>query len=313
MPESLPQELIKQDTVLINRHDALDWYQGLDFFDSDDLTFAWQYRHIKPTQDFLVNPTGRSLSLAYRYTKTSIADSLAQVTSTDGTPRDFFVPDRKPLTVNEYIATYNEHIGLPFNNRLSFRFLGAYRNVRLKPSFDADGGFFEGRFYWPLRYYIGGRNFLSGYPYFTKSGSKLFYARTSYSFPLFRRVNMSFLNFTFAKIYAEIFAETAAVGNFDEMHLDKLERNDFLSDVGGEVRLEMFTSYRIPMRVFFQVAHPLNRSRLQREEARADGLSPDDPDAPKKIDRFRFYFGLGFFPGDLLAGGRDIDKPNFLR
>ncbi|MFP6642659.1 MAG: hypothetical protein VCF24_03720 [Candidatus Latescibacterota bacterium] len=310
---SLPLELIKQDTVLINRHDAFDWYQSLDFFDSNDLTFAWQYRHIKPTADFLVNPTGRSLSIAYRYTKTTIADSLAQVTSADGTPIDFFVPHRQPLTLNEYVGTYNEHIGLPFNNRLSFRFLGAYRNVRLKPGFDADGGFFEGRFYWPLRYYIGGHNFLSGYPYFTKSGSKLFYARTSYSFPVFRRVNMSFFNFTFAKLYAELFAETGAVGNFDEMSLNEFEPNDFLSDVGGELRLEVFTSYRIPMRVFFQVAHPLNRSRLQREEARADGLAPDDPDAPKKIDRLRFYFGLGFFPGDLLAGGRDIETPHVLR
>ena len=97
------------------------------------------------------------------------------------------------------------------------------------------------------------------------------------------------------------------------MSLNEFEPNDFLSDVGGELRLEVFTSYRIPMRVFFQVAHPLNRSRLQREEARADGLAPDDPDAPKKIDRLRFYFGLGFFPGDLLAGGRDIETPHVLR
>jgi len=302
---SLPQELIRQDTLLIDRSSAFDWYQGLDFFDSDDLTLAWQYRHLKPTADLLVNPTGRSLSIAYRYMKTTVADSLAQLTPTDGTPRDFFGGDSQPLTVNEYVASYNEHIGLPFNNRVSFRFLGAYRNLQLKQGFNPDGGFFEGRFYWPLRYYIGGHNFLSGYPYFTKSGSKLFYARTSYSFPVFRRVNMSFLNFTFAKLYAEVFAETGAVGNFADTSLDEFEPNDFLSDVGGELRLEMFTNYRVPLRAFFQIAHPLNRSRLQREEALADGLLPNDPDAPKKIDRFRFYFGLGFFPGDLLSGGHD--------
>ncbi|HJP31143.1 MAG TPA: hypothetical protein QGF95_11375 [Candidatus Latescibacteria bacterium] len=309
---SLPAELMRQDTLLIDRGSAFDWYQGLDFYDSDDLTFAWQYRNMKPTADFLLNPTGRSFSFAYRYMKTTVADSLAQVASTDGTPRNFFGRDPQPLTVNEYVASYNEHIGLPYNNKVSFRFLGAYRNLQLKPGFDPDSGFFEGRFYWPLRYYIGGHNFLSGYPYFTKSGSKLFYARTAYSFPVFRRVNMSFLNFTFAKLYAEVFAETGAVGNFDEASLDEFEPNDLLSDVGGELRLEMFTSYRIPLRAFFQVAHPLNRSRLQREEAREAGLSPDDPDAPRKIDRLRFYFGLGFFPGDLLAGGHDIVRAGLL-
>jgi Tol biopolymer transport system component len=307
---SLPPALIKQDTTQISRRDALEFYQGLDFFDSDDLTVAWQYRKMKPTADFLINPTGRSFSIAYRYIKATVADSLAELTPVaDGRPSNFFGRDPQPLTVNEYIASYNEHIGLPYNNRLSFRFLGAFKNLQLKDGFNPDGGFFEGRFYWPLRYYIGGHNLLSGYPYFTQSGSKLFYARTSYSFPVIRRVNMGFLNFTFAKLYAEVFAETGAVGNFDETNLDEFEPNDFLSDVGAELRLEMFTSYRIPLRAFFQVAHPLNRSRLQRDEAREAGVAPNDPDAPKKIDRLRFYFGLGFFPGDLLAGGRDISRP----
>ncbi len=305
---SLPQDLIRQDVAQIERSNAFDWYQGLDFFDADDLTLAWQYRRIKPTADFMVNATGRSASFAYRYMKVTVADSLAQLTSADGSPRNFFGRDPQALTVNEYIASYNENVGLPFNNRVSFRFLGAYRNLPLKPGFDPDGGFFEGRFYWPLRYYIGGHNFLSGYPYFTRSGSKLFYARTAYSFPVFRRMDTRFLNFTFAKLYAEAFAEIGAVGNFDEANLDDFEANDFLADVGGELRLEMFTSYRIPLRAFFQIAHPLNRSRLQRQQARAEGLSPDDPDAPKKIDRLRYYFGLGFFPGDLLASGRDITR-----
>lgn len=308
----LPQELIRRDTLLIRRDSAFEWYQGLDFFDSDDLTFAWQYRNMKPTADAMVNPTGRSLSISYRYIKATVADSLAQLAPSDGTPVDFFAPDRKPLTVNEYVASYNEHIGLPYNNKVSFRFLGAYRNLRLKPSFDPDAGFFEGRYYWPLRYYIGGQNFLSGYPYFTKSGSKLFYARVGYSFPLVRRIDMRFLNFTFGKLYAEGFAETGAVGNFESMSLDEFEPKDFLSDIGGELRLEMFTNYRIPLRAFFQVAHPLNRDRLQREEARAQGLAPDDPNAPAKIDRLRFYFGLGFFPGDLLAGGRDPARMRIL-
>ena len=86
------------------------------------------------------------------------------------------------MRVNEYIAAYNERIKLPFDNSLNIELIGAYKNVRLKPRFVEDGGFFEGRFYWPLRYYIGGRNFLSGYPYFTDSGTKLLYARVGYGF-----------------------------------------------------------------------------------------------------------------------------------
>ena len=116
------------------------------------------------------------------------------------------------LRVNEYVAAYNERIGLPFDNSLNIELIGAYKNIRLKPRFIEDGGFLEGRYYWPLRYYIGGRNFLSGYPYFTDSGSKLLYARIGYGFPIFKRISSRFINFNFSKLYGELFAEAGGGG-----------------------------------------------------------------------------------------------------
>ena len=66
--------------------------------------------------------------------------------------------------------------------------------------------------------------------------------------------------------------------------------------------MRLFTFYRIPMGVFFQVAHPLNRNReleprLRAWEESQAGLPPDqrsDEGRPEKIDKLRFYFGLGF-------------------
>jgi hypothetical protein len=110
-------------------------------------------------------------------------------------------------------------------------------------------------------------------------------------------------------MYAEVFAEAGAVGNFSSIEFSNFDTDDFLTDIGGELRMEMFTNYRLPMRVFFQVAHPLNRTRLQRLEAEELGLAVDDPDAPDKIDRLRFYFGFGFFPQDLLGVVHQIAQP----
>ena len=45
----------------------------------------------------------------------------------------------------------------------------------------------------------------------------------------------------------------------------------FLTNVGGELRLQLFTFYRIPMFAYFQVAHPLNRDRVSSDR----GRSPD--------------------------------------
>ena len=279
--EILDPALLGQDTLLVDSQDPLGFYNEVDFFSTHLLSLSWNYRKFNPTADQMINPSGRALALVYRYMLPTIADSLAQQTPTDGVPRDQFVGVNRRLRVNEYVASYTERIGLPFNNSLNISILGAYKNIQLKPSFSEDGGFFEGRFYWPLRYYIGGRNFLSGYPYFTDSGSKLLYARVGYGFPVLQRLSSRFINFNFSKLYAEIFAEAGAVGNFSRFEDVDFNTDKFLTDVGGELRMQMFTFYRIPMFAFFQVAHPLNRDRVV--------LNPGEP----QIDKFRYYFGFG--------------------
>ena len=267
---ALPPELVDQDTLLIGPDDPHTWYRGLDFFDAHDLSLVWRHRHLKPTKDYLVNPTGRAATLVYRYRKASVVDSLYEQASLVDVPLDIFTGKRRPVTLNEYVFQYTERIGLPFYNRLSLEVLGAFHNYRVKPGFVPGGGPFEGRFYWPLRYYIGGRNLLSGYPYFFRSGSKMLYGRAGYSFPIMRRMDARFLNFTFAKAYAEVFAETGRVSNASSLSLSQLDldpRNvvhdflrvleeDYLSDVGAELNLELFTNYRIPLRAYVQVAPP---------------------------------------------------------
>ncbi len=271
--------LLGQDTTIVNPDDPMKFYNEVDFYSAHTLSLGWNYRLAYPTADNAFNPTGRALSLVYRYAMPTVADSLAQPISTDGMPRDQFVRVPRRFRVNEYVGAYNERIPLPFDNVLSLEAVAAYRNIVLKPSFVEDGGFFEGRFYWPLRYYIGGQNFLSGYPYFTRSGSKLVYGKVSYGFPVFKRLNLRFLNFSFSKLYAEVFAEAGAVGNFRDLSEVKFNKDKFLTDVGGELRMQLFTFYRIPMVAYFQAAHPLNRDRV------ADSLG--------KIDAWRYYFGFG--------------------
>ena len=276
--ERVEMDVLSQDTTLVGRNDPLNFYNGLKFFSTHMLSLGWSYRHTRPTALNAFEPTGRNISVVYRYSLPTLADSLVERSDQENY-KGQFVRAPKRFRVNEYVGSYNERIGLPFDNVLSFQVIGAYRNVVLKPSFIEDGGFFEGRFYWPLRYYIGGQNFLSGYPYFTDSGSKLFYSRIGYSFPVLSRINKRFLNFNFSKMRAEIFAEAGAVGNFSSFDEVDMNTESFLTDVGGELRLQLFTFYRIPLLAYFQAVRPLNRDRVN-----IDGL---------KIDKWRYYFGFG--------------------
>jgi WD40 repeat protein len=271
--------ILGQDTTLVSADNPLSFYNEVDFYSAHTLSLGWSYRKSYPTAGGAFNPTGRALSMVYRYSLPTVADSLAQPTPANGIPGDQFARVPRRFRVNEYVAAYNERIPLPFDNVLSLEAVAAYRNIVLKPSFIEDGGFFEGRFYWPLRYYIGGQNFLSGYPYFTASGSKLIYGKISYSFPVFNRLSSRLLNFNFSKVHAEIFAEAGAVGNFRKFEDVDINTDKFLTDVGGEVRMQLFTFYRIPMVAYFQAAHPLNRDRV--------------PESVGKVDKWRYYFGFG--------------------
>jgi len=140
----------------------------------------------------------------------------------------------------------------------------------------------EGRYYWPLRYYLGGMNNLSGYPYFAVWGSSVFYSRLGYTFPVVPRFSRRVFNLTFSKIYAELFAEAGAVGNAGKLDASRWDTGSLLMDAGAEVRWRIFSFYQIPMSAFFQAAHPFNRDRV-----------PLDP-GEEPIDRWRYYFGFGF-------------------
>ncbi len=318
---SLDPSLLAQDTLLVNNEDPLEFYEDLSFFRTHMLSMAWRYRKINPTANRLISPSGRAMALVYRYLMPTVADSLTEQIPTDGVPRDQFVGVERRMRVNEYVAAYNERIRLPFANSLNIELIGAYKNARLKPRFIEDGGFLEGRYYWPLRYYIGGRNFLSGYPYFTDWGTKLLYARVGYGFPILKRISSRFINFNFSKLHGELFAEAGVVGNFSRFEdidfwqgkrwRSRPNIDQFLTDVGGELRLQLFTFYRIPMFAYFQVARPIPSSRVKRlwitrlpngslEECAptAEGcfrsLTVRDSEGDlDEIDDWRFYFGFG--------------------
>ena len=86
----------------------------------------------------------------------------------------------------------------------------------------------------------------------------------------------------------------------DHFLFEDFTTKHFLSDVGGELRLRLFTFYAIPLTAFFQVAHPLNRDRelagsqRQRDFEALPPAEKTPQNRPRKVDRWRFYFGLGF-------------------
>ena len=150
----------------------------------------------------------------------------------------------------------------------------AYRDVRLKDPWQDEGYGYN----WPLKFYLGGSSILSGYPYFSFWGSKMFYSRFDYVFPIKQKISKNFLGLHFQRLYGSAFFEAGKTWNFHRLSMDNLREGSFKRDVGFELRLKMVSFYRLPTFFTAKIVWPL------------DGMG--DSYYRTQRDARRIYFGL---------------------
>lgn len=101
-------------------------------------------------------------------------------------------------------------------------------------------------------FFAGGLIGLKGYPYFSIEGRKMAMGSVYYRFPIKRHINWQLWNIYFDKLYVAGFYQT---GNAWDGAWQGV--NDLKSDVGIQLRLETFSWYFFPTRIFFEAAYPL--------------------------------------------------------
>jgi outer membrane protein assembly factor BamA len=115
---------------------------------------------------------------------------------------------------------------------------------------------------------------MKGYSYFSIGGTKKLITTLTYRFPLFNHIDWQLLNLYFDKLYLGLFYD---YGN--AWTEDKINFNDFKDDVGIQLRLDAFSNYLFPTKIFWEAVYPL-------DEVYNFNVSYDN--------RWRFYFGILF-------------------
>ncbi len=123
-------------------------------------------------------------------------------------------------------------------------------------------------------FFAGGLVGLKGYPYFSIEGRKMMLGTVTYRFPLFRNLNRQFLNIYLNKLYLGMFFQTGNAWNTGGPDLA-----DFKSDAGVQLRLDSFSWYFFPTRIFLEAAYPFS-------EPVSQGIKYDK--------QWKFYFGVLF-------------------
>jgi hypothetical protein len=191
---------------------------------------------IVPSVDRDINPVGRTISLRYTY-EFDKYNPEGEYAVENGV----LVPQYTKPSFHRVELLWNEHFSLPLSKHtLTLSMHGASTvGKRVDDFFDSYAGGFTG---------------MRGYPFYGLGGNDIGVVGATYRFPLWTTLNFRFLQFYFTKLYGSVFADigdswtgpTPAIG-------------DWKRDAGFELRLEAFSFYQYPTRIFFSGAYGFDR------------------------------------------------------
>ena len=219
------------------------------------LSLFFRHEQIKRDLERDINPRkGRYVSLKITREWNKFLDDFA-------TDRIIGIEQFTNYNFFRYELNWEEYFPVPLTNRHTFslRFQGGYIDKDVDDFFHLFGGGFVG---------------LKGYSYYSVEGRKLAIGTATYRLPLLRNINWQFLNFYFDRLYL------AGIAQYGNAWVDGgVDFNDFLSDVGVQLRLDMKSWYFFPTKVFFEAVYPLEE-QINREFT--------------YNKEWRFYFGILF-------------------
>ncbi len=191
---------------------------------------------LKPSTDREINPTGRSVFLRYSYelNKFNPNGDFDVVNSV-------LVPVYTNFNFQRIEGSWTEHVEFPFPKHTVT--LSLHGGSIMGPSVD---NFFD--------LYAGGFAGMRGYPFYALGGNTLARAQLAYRFPISTSLDFRFLQFYFKKLYFSFFGDygNAWTGTAPA-------QPEWKKDAGFELRLEAFSFYAYPTRIFFSGAYGFDR------------------------------------------------------
>ncbi len=194
------------------------------------------YNGIVPSVDRDISPVGRTITLRYNY-------EFDKYNPTDSAEykNGMRVPIYLRPSFHRVEVSWNEHLALPMpKHTLTFSVHGASTlGKRVDDFFDSYAGGFTG---------------MRGYQFYGLGGNDIGVVGATYRFPLWTTLNFRFLQFYFTKLYGSVFADMG-----DSWTGPAPSVSDWKRDAGFELRLEAFSFYQYPTRIFFSGAYGFDR------------------------------------------------------
>jgi len=122
---------------------------------------------------------------------------------------------------------------------------------------------------------------MQGYPFYAIGGNETAVLNMTYRLPLIRNIDMRLGPVYFSKLYGSLFADIGDAWNSNIPGI-----SDWKKDAGFELRLESFSWYEYPTRIFFSGAYGFDRFTKNVEDPTFTVITYGK--------EWRFYFGILF-------------------
>ncbi|MCG8605843.1 biopolymer transporter Tol [bacterium] len=223
------------------------------YFTGRDFRIRFIHRALKPAVHSEINPRGRTFTLGYDREFNRFINGFEV--------NDAFLDEVfDNYNYNKFTLDWKEYWGLPMKNHtLNLELQAGFIDTKVDSFFNFFGGGLWGN---------------RGYPYFSIEGRKLLLGRLTYRFPLFGHIDRRFAHTYLDKIFLGVFLD---YGNaFNER---KIELSDFKTSIGAQLRLDTFSFYAYPTRIFIDAAYGFDRFQTANITYGKE---------------WRFYFGVSF-------------------
>ncbi|HZY10794.1 MAG TPA: biopolymer transporter Tol, partial [Bacteroidota bacterium] len=198
----------------------------------NDISATWRYEKNGQSRTQEINPIGRKIRLRYDYEFHKF-----NPTSDYEISNGLLVPKYQKPTFHRLELSWREQSKLPgWKHTLSAHLRSG---SILGPPVDS---FFD--------FYIGGLAGMKGYPFYSLGGNEYLFTNLTYRFPVWENIDLRFLHLYFDKLYGAIYGDVGTAWTDGGVRGQKFKR-----DAGVELRLETFSFYSYPTRIFFNATY----------------------------------------------------------
>jgi len=229
------------------------------YFIGNDFSLSWNFRGIVHSRDESINPVGRNFYVRYDYNLNHFNYNNEYAETPLG-----LSPVLSPFDFHKLEFRYNEYLQLPgwkHTFGLTLRG-GTIFGPEVPDYFD---------------FYAGGLIGMRGYPFYALGGNRMASANATYRFPLWDNLDVRLLPVVVQKLYASVHYDIGDAWNGDPV------LRSFKQDAGFEFRLESFSFYAYPTRIFFDGTYGFNSFSLTTNNVTV-----------QYGNEWRFYFGILF-------------------